>query len=56
MRRNQKPVVQTMPVRPVDANAELDSITVATPPGDAEISLIAYSGDLSSEAARVKLT
>jgi WD40 repeat protein len=48
---------ETLRVRPADANAEIHgSLTFPLPPHDAEVGLIAYSGEIASEAARVKLT
>ena len=48
---------ETLPVRPADANAEIKgSLTVTLPPHDVEVGLIAFSGDLKSEVAAVKLT
>jgi hypothetical protein len=46
-----------LPVRLADANTEVQgALKFAMPPRDVEIGLIAYSGDIASEAARVKLT
>jgi hypothetical protein len=46
-----------LPVRSADANAEVQgSLTVALPPHDVVVGLVAYSGDIASEVARVKLT
>ena len=46
-----------LPVHLADANAEIQgTLKFAMPPRDVEIGLIAYSGDIASEAARVKLT
>jgi WD40 repeat protein len=48
---------ETLPVRPADANAEIQgSLEVALPPHDVEVGLTAYSGDLKSETVAVKLT
>jgi hypothetical protein len=48
---------ETLPVRSADANAEIQgSLKITLPPRDVEVGLIAYSGDIASEAARVKLT
>ena len=46
-----------LPVRVADANAEVQgALKVPLPPHDVEVGLIAWSGDIASEAARVKLT
>jgi WD40 repeat protein len=46
-----------LPVRLAGANAEVQgTIKFAMPPRDVEVGLIAWSGDIASEAARVKLT
>jgi WD40 repeat protein len=48
---------ETLPVRSADANAEIQgSLKITLPPRDVEVGLIAYSGDIASEAARVKMT
>jgi hypothetical protein len=45
-----------LPVHLADANAEVQgALKFAMPPHDVEIGLIAYSGDIASEAARIKL-
>jgi hypothetical protein len=48
---------ETLPVRRADANTEVQgSLKFAMPPHDVEVGLIAYSGDIKSETAAVKLT
>jgi Caspase domain/WD domain, G-beta repeat len=45
------------PLKPLDANTEtLGSLEIDLPPRDVEIGLIAWSGDIASEAVRVKLS
>ena len=45
-----------LPLKPADTDAEtLGTLNVELPPHDVEIGLIAWSGDIASEAARVKL-
>jgi hypothetical protein len=44
-----------LPLKPADAAAEtLSTLNLALPPRDVEIGLIAWSGDIASEAARMK--
>ena len=46
-----------LPLKPPDANREvLGTLDVDLPPRDVEVGLIAWSGDIASEAARVKLS
>ncbi|WP_158819009.1 caspase family protein [Methylocapsa sp. S129] len=46
-----------LPLRLADANTEVQgSLKIAMPPHDIEVGLIAWSGEIASEAARVTLT